>query len=55
VKEKNNQSVDRPSQGAATFFAVSDDLKQQVSKFQGAIFTIIYKVYILIYNPAPSS
>jgi hypothetical protein len=55
VKEKNNQSVDRPSQGAAIFFAVSDDLKQQVSKFQGTIFTIIYKVYILIYNPAPSS
>ena len=54
VKEKNNQSVHRPSQNAATFFAVSDDLKQRVSKVQGT-FTIVYKVYIKIYNPNPSS
>lgn len=40
--------------GAATLFAVSDDLKQRVSKVQGT-FTIIYKVYFLIYNPNPSS
>lgn len=41
------------SQGVATFFAVSDALKQRVSKVQGA-FTIIYKVYIKIYKPDPS-
>ena len=35
-------------------FAVNVDLKQRVSKVQGT-FTIIYKVYILIYNPDRST
>ena len=45
VKEKNNQSVHRPSQGAAAFFAVSDDLKQQVSKVQGIIYNNLRRLH----------
>ena len=40
--------------GSNNLFAVSDDLKQRVSKVQGT-FTMIYKLYILIYNPDHSS
>ena len=35
-------------------FSQYDDLKQRVSRVQGT-FTIIYKGYVLIYNPNPSS
>jgi hypothetical protein len=45
VEEKNNQSFHRPSHGAATFFAVSDDLKQQVPKVQGIIYNYLQRLH----------
>jgi len=35
----------RPSQGAATFFAVSDDLKQRVSKVKGTIYNNLQSLH----------
>jgi hypothetical protein len=45
VEEKNNQSVHLPSQGAAIFFAVSDDLKQRVSKVKGTIYNNLQSLH----------
>jgi hypothetical protein len=45
VEEKNNQSVHRPSHGAATFFAVSDDLNQRVSKVKGTIYNNLQSLH----------